>query len=472
MNVLARWWLAQANQSFAHEMLSIAAGAGHAADADAWAASVLACAHRRGLNSSSLSTLAARMAALPSHAPDPAELRRMAVAFDKATTSASATQPVPMKTEQAARIAFNRPAHWSRAAEGQLAPNIPRLHGASASAWLLLAAKFGGGLAKSMFDACVRGGAMAVIKVMDDAGSSQRLSLRDLAGLQQVAHSSGARPELTKPLAGPFVHDVMHVFGAYGVSEVEEQMGDQFAERLLTSLFGIEYDGNFVLPAVTGNEAPVAIDLARPLGAQPSAVSGLHSLIAGKFTAAHGQRLAVAVERAFFSRRPAERFAADLIHDWSGTSAAQCARHAEQILDAHGLLVHLDPAARARVLHTIYGAETPGSLERSIGLLGPARDSAQFQRTLVDWVRFRLAPVVALESGGWLMEFEDFESRAADVIAAGLMLERAAPGSLATTPISTPLGIAENAKGIASLNVREAYPAIRMEVRRALGLSP
>jgi hypothetical protein len=470
MNVFAHWWLAQTNQSLAYRMLSIAADTGHTADADAWAASVLAWAHRRGLASGSLPVLAAQIAALPGHAPDPSELRRMAVALDKASKSLSTTQPVPMKTEQAARDAFNRPAHWSLMADGRLAPNISRLHGESASSWLLLTAKFGSQLAQSMFDACVRGGAMAVIKVMDSAGSSKRLSLRDLAGLQQVAHYSNAQPEWTQPLGEHILHDSMHVFGAYGVSEIEEQMGDRFIQLLLTPLFSVEYGGNFELPAVTGNDAPMAIDLARPLGEQPEAVSGLHSLIVDKFNLAPGQRFRSVVERAFFSRQPVEMFMADLIHDWSGTSAAQCARRAEQILDAHGLLVHLDPASRARVLHTIYGADTPGSLERSVGLIGLARD-AQFQRTLVDWIRFRLAPVVAIESNDWLIPFNDFKSRAADVIAAGMMLERAAPGSLVAAPINTPPGISDSAKGIEGLNVREVYPTIRMEVRRALGLS-
>jgi hypothetical protein len=472
MNRLHRWRLAQTNQALAHEVSSAAARAGHVADADAWAARLLACAQRHGLASGSLPTLAARITALAGHVPDAAELRRMAVALDNARVGVSAVPAVAMKTEQEARIAFNRPAHWSRTTDGRLVPSVPRLQGESASAWLLLTAKFGNELAQSMFDAGVRGGATAVMKVMNDAGSSRSLSLRDLAELQRVAHSDGGQSDFTKPAGELLLHDVMHVFGAYGVSEVQEQMGDQFAERLLTSLFGVEYDGNFVMPAVTGAEAPVTIDVTRPLAEQPDAVSGIHSLIASKFSLARGQQLAGSVERAFFTRRPVEVFSADLVHDWSGTSAAQCARRAEQILDAHGLLVHLDPAARDRVLHTIYGAQTPGSLERSIGLVGAARDGTQFQRTLIDWVRFRLAPTVALKSGGQLMKFDDFESRAADVIAAGLMLERAAPGSLAATPIGTVLGSGPSAPALARLNVREAYPGIRLEVRRALGLPP
>jgi hypothetical protein len=464
------WWLAHANQTLAREVLTLAESAAPGSDADAWAARALACAQQRRLGGGSMPVLVAGLLAVHSGAPSVIDLRRGAWALASIDTDQPSAAALPLKTDEQARAAFNHPKHWSRTAQGLLVPAAP-LQASSTDAWARLTAKFGSALAPRMFDAGVRGGTMAVIKVMDEAGSTKRLGVLDLAELQLVALTDGSPPPLTvyTPVRALSLHDAMHMFGRQGVSEAEEQPGDLFAERTLTSLFGMKRIGNFAVAAVEDGEPVVPLDVNEQLTVQPQALHGVRTLIASKHRDLLVTGVSTAVVRAF-SKRNVETERVDLIQDWSGLDPAQCAGQAEKILDAHGLLAHLAPDARERVLATVYGAQTAGSLEQRVALLGPSRRSRQFQQTVVDWVVYGLSRSIAVESTHSLMPFDEFESRAADVIAAGLMLERAAPGALADAPLETPMDVANTWPGIAGLDVRRAYPAIRLEVRSALGL--
>jgi hypothetical protein len=450
-------WLLQANRQLSDDMLRSAAKAG-ASDPDVWSARILALARQGAPGAGPPPTLLARMVASlnPANPPTVAETRQLAK--DYAATAAS-------RSDEQAWDAFNRPAHWVRGSDGMLAPDPARLRGVSLSAWNALETKFGP-LARAMFDANVRGGMMRILAILDAARSPQPLTVRDLAGLQRIAQTDGMDNPLATPLRELLTHDVMHVFGRYGVAETQELPGDRFAEAMLRSLFKVPTEEDLANAEVFKEPPKIQIDLGQPLDRQPAAVRDIQALIASKFEGVSSQLLRPAVEKAFYTRRPVEIFMADLNHRWTGKSPVQAARQAEQVLDANGLLAHLDPAARERVLFKVYGRPGSNTLEGVVSRNDPS--GPDFKRAFTDWVNFTLAPAVVGEAPDRLISREDFTNRAIDVIAAGLLFERTAPGALAKPPVDTTLTELEQAPGIAELNLRTAYPPVREEVRRNL----
>jgi hypothetical protein len=296
-------------------MLAIAEQAAPAGDADAWAARALACAQQRGLGAGLMPLLAARLLALPGGATSVADLRRLAVDLAGARIGRPAAAAVLLKTDEQARAAFNHPQHWSRTPQGLLLPIGP-LQGASADAWGGLTKKFGDALAQRMFDAQVRGGALAVIEAMDQAGSQMPPTDDDLAALHFVAFSDGSfgLDRADRP------HDEEHTFTGAGVSWVEETYN------------------NYAISATSGLKTP--IDALRPLHQQPELVAEVRSRSRQRPTD-HDfwLHLHVAVDASEMDGPPAE-------------AAAQTERE----LQIDGYLAHLNAVQRNQLRSMIYDA--------------------------------------------------------------------------------------------------------------------
>jgi hypothetical protein len=439
----------QSNLTQANEMLRIAHDLGDP-DADAWAARMLACAHATDLGSGQGPLFVAnRMAIAHGRWPAASELRALAHAAHM--TSVGNTSAAPLRDDAAARSAFNRPTHWVATADGRLAPDASTLRNEAARAWSAATQRFGSDLAMTMFDANVRGGTVAVIAAMDAAGSRQALTVRDIAELQYVAFTSGSPSTLgVNALDAPTLHDAAHSAAGYGVSVHQEIHGDDFSEALINDLFGIEPE--------------IVINRGAPLDQQPSVALQLSQLIDVRFANVSIDSLLQEIEPSFFSPTST---GPQLSHGW-GQSPSEDAHRAEQILDANGLLAHLEPAGRRAVLALIYGAQRPHTFEAIATRLAQSGDRQQFARDVDAWLD-DVADCLRAASSGSLMSRDEFGNHAARAVAFGLLLDRTAPGSLVMGPLDTGLGDADLPMALRQLDLRTTYPPVLREVQRALG---
>jgi hypothetical protein len=335
------WWLRQTNHELAGRLLA-AANRAEPRDPDSWAARALVVAEQRGLRDGSSILLAAEMASTASLGPssnDVNHLRSLAMALHGGSAapalpiggaaSSLGAPVVHLRSEPAARSAYNHPGHWISTADGKLALDASRLHGESARLWAGLTTEFGAALAQSMFDAHVHGGAVAVIDAMNAAGSTKRLTQDHLAALHFVAFADGHSS--TDPF-GVFVatpdrpHDEEHAFTGFGVSWVEETYN------------------NYAFEAARNYEAPVAAT--RPLRQQPQLVAELRSRWRRQL-------------REFDFRSNLHVFVDP--GTVSGPPAAAAAR-TERELQADGFLAHLSAAQRNELRSMLYGrGATPSS---------------------------------------------------------------------------------------------------------------
>jgi hypothetical protein len=377
---------------------------------------------------------------------------------------ASASSLTPARTNAQVQVAYNHPAHWLLRPSGLFAPATNRLAGESAQAWARLSAKFGEPLAEQLFDASVRGGVMSQIALLHSARSGQSLSLRDAAELQAIARSDGNAGALDLTL-----HDVGHATAGYGPAPIQETAGDHFAEFLLTDLFEDKsyLDG---IPPAYREALQVRIDVNRPLSEQPAVMRDLPALIDMYWRRSGADQLGWEVQKLFYTRLPVEIFMTKLNQDWAGRSPNENARELEKVLTTNGQLAHLGPQARERIKALIYPTDGYSSFASICKNFDPATNPASFQRMFVDWVRDRLSPALIAEASRSTITNEEFRSRAADAVAQGLMLERAAPGVLLNSPIGRTLAEAEQIPALRDLDLRNAYPAVWAEVRRALGM--
>jgi hypothetical protein len=455
------WRLAQANRAVASELMKLANKAASVAP-EQWAAKVLALAQSTGMTTDRQILVTARVAAFSGASSTPtttdgqrrriAEVRQLAVDLQIAKSAVSASFPRQAtpnsgaRTTQAARAAFNNPPHWKESAS-LIVPDAASMVGESARAWGAVTSKFGGNLAEKMFDANVRGGALAVMSVMDAVGSKHTLTVLDLTALQYAAITNGTKPTQAVALEEPTLHDTFHSAVGYGVSGLEELYGDSFSESMVNSLFS--------------EDADIRVDLNAPLQAQSAAMQQIKSRIRENFSSTTTD--SIAGELGIY-------LAQAKLGRWTG-SAAQKAQRAEQTLVDNGLLAHLNPAGRQKINALIYGAEQAGSFEAIAARHTNNQNSPAFMRDMNSW-EMRVTSTLQTESKAQKMTRPEFERRAARAIAFGLLLERAAPGSLREGPLSIGLNEVELAPALRTLNLRVDFPRTVLEVQRALGQQP
>jgi hypothetical protein len=367
-------------------------------------------------------------------------------------TAGAAMASNALRDDDAARAAFNHPAHWRVAADGGLAPDDARLEAESARGWAAITGKFGDALAPSMFDANVRGGAMAVISVMDAAASRRTLTVRDLATLQFTAVASGgARAAGVAVPAPPTLRDAAYSIAGCGVSMHQQIHGKQFCDATIGSLFGIEPE--------------IVVSRHRPLGLQLAAALQLSQRIDVRFANVLIHDLLSEI-RPLFMRCVAGGW--QLLHRWNETSAAN-AHRAEQLLDANGLLAHLTPAARHNIMKVVYGPRRLETFEAIAKRWAQSGDLAQFTHEVANWLD-DLAARLRSASRGSLMSREEFTQRAAEATALGLLIDRAAPGLLASGLRNIGVGEADLPPVLQCMDLRTDYPRVLDDVQRALGL--
>jgi hypothetical protein len=232
-------WLAQTNLTQASALLDAVGGD------EALAAQILTVARqspryqgREVLMAQILSSLKhADSATGPSRDGITGELRSLAQRLETmqqpagtaAGTAALREQPgVTLRSDAAARSAYNSPDHWLQTKEGLLVPDGWQLRDASKKLWSRLVSKFGELPAQRLFDAKVRGNALSVLDVLDRVGSKASLQRADLAALHYVAITRGQRwfaradPKL-EPLGA---HDFVHSLTGAGVSKFQEEIND------------------------------------------------------------------------------------------------------------------------------------------------------------------------------------------------------------------------------------------------------
>jgi hypothetical protein len=460
------WWLAQANQTVAGRVAALAERLG-VADTDGWAAGALASARQRGARDGEQVRQAARLTALgwpavaASHKPalSVQDMRRLAHEWSQSPVGE--VRPGMMERNAwrdapAARAAFNHPDHWIDSGDGRLEPDPARLEGESALAWQSLTEKFGAPLAKVLFDAKARGGnAMAVIDALRVAGSRLTLTVRDLGRLQFVCFTNG---KATPDSASLTLHDALH---SYGTSMFEEMYGDAHTEGLVRSLFG------------SGDSNKIPIEPGKPLSEQPDVVQQLKARIRKDFASVTPPDLTYDIRAAFYQTDDwgYESFK----HGWY-SAPSQNARKVAEVLERNGALAHLDAATRTRVNALIHDSTDPNSIESISRTLERALATDSFAgRTFppkfTAWLE-RLNDVLREGSQGRMMTEAQFSDHAAQAIALSLVLERAAPGSLASGPSGIRLNGQALAQPLHALDLRAAYPAALREVREALGLAP
>jgi hypothetical protein len=281
----------------------------------------------------------------------------------------TATRPdaVPLRAEPAARATYNNPPHWISTADGTLVPDAARLQGHSARLWAALGQEFGVPLAQQMFNAQVRGGAVAVIAARNASGGMKRLGTDDLAALHFVAITDGGAalgvPAITLP-APERPHDEEHAFTGFGVSWVQEAYN------------------SCVLDALT--DLNQAVDTSQPLRQQPRTVAELRvRLDRGLAELEFESYLRVHVDRTSLK----------------GTSAAAAAG-VERDLEDEGYLAHLNPSQREQLRAMLYGSQSHprqaaavrrGSVSptlQTIAVRFAARgDEAECDRSLAAWSR-------------------------------------------------------------------------------------
>ena len=454
-------WLLQSNQTAASALLALANKAAPGAP-DAWAAKVLVWAKSQQMTTREQILVAARVAVFSGTSPTfntasgqlqrIAEIRQLAVDLHNAKVPVGNAVPRPTAPEpagqsaRAIRAAFNNPTHWKESGN-LLVPNAASLVGESALAWRAVTSKFKDGLAEKMFDASVRGGALAVMSVMDAERNHQTLTVHDLTALQYVALTHGTEPTLAIALEPMTLHDAFHAAIGYGVTVREEIFGDAFSESMVNLMFG--------------EEADVSVDRTRSLAQQPDLVKQLKSRIREQFASASIETITTEVPLDFVK---------SLLESWSA-SGAENAKRAEQTLNANGLLAHLEPASRQKINNLFYGGKHSGSLQDISASFAVNPDKGALQREVRGWLR-DFESMLQIESKGQAMPFAEFERRAARAIAFALVLERAAPGSLRDGPLSIGLNGAELAPALRTLDLRIDFPKTVREVQNALGLRP
>jgi hypothetical protein len=438
------WVALQAHQSAASRMLALAAHLGER-DPQEWAARVLAFAQARSSGSSADQVLrvAQAVALARGQAPDTQALHALW----------STGEPALWRDDAQARADFNRPPHWSVGADGRFQPDAARLRGAAAQAWSSLTHKFGADLAQRLFDANVRGGAMAVFAAMDAVGSALPVTVSDVARLQFAALTDGT-PRL--PGAGvpsiPTLHDAGHSMSAYGVSVQQEIHGDLFSEGLLDTLFG--------------DDASVVIDRGRALTQQPQATGSLRQAIADQFDKLSLNLMLAELDTAFQTRLVGRQ---QIARDWEGTPYESAVR-AEQILEANGLLAHLSAQGLQAVRALIYGPHGP-TFECLAADFVHSGERQAFVRDANAWLD-DMAGTLRDASPDALMTREQFTRHAAQAVAFGLLIERTAPGSLRMGLLDVPVNEDDLMPAARTLDLRSAYPSVLREVQRALGMAP
>jgi hypothetical protein len=455
--------LHQSNRSVAAQLMTLANKAAPTAP-DAWAAKVLACAQTSNMTTPEQILVAARVAALigkPSKANTAEAQRRLTAEIgqlardfrvEKAAILANAPRSAAPVfaglTTQAAKAAYNNPPHWHQSAN-LIVPDATRMVEVAepALAWGAVTSKFGVNLAEKMFDANVRGGALAVISVLSAAGNQKLLTHVDLTHLQYAAISDGNPPKLAQPVGQPTFHDAFHSATAYGVSAKEENAGDNFSDGLVNSLFSKDCD--------------IHPDITKPLGEQPKIVEQIKLRIREKFEA---------TTTAGITRNLIHDFANAMLGRWTG-SAAEMAQLAERCLTETGTLAHLTPSSQQKVKELIYGTEKAGSFEAIAARYNQSNDLPRFQSELGRW-RKLVDLTVQAESQGQMMSRPEFEHKAALAIAYALVLERAAPGCLREGPLDLGIDKADLPSALRTVDMRVSFPQTVREVKEALGIPP
>ena len=391
--------------------------------------------------------------------------RRMVSEQHRSSNSppAQAAELTPPRSNAQALVAYNHPTHWLQRPTGVFAPNKNLLAGESAQAWSRLTTKFGEPMAERLFDAGVRGGVMSQINLLDAARSDKTLGLRDEAELQGIARSDSKAGALELTL-----HDVGHGTAGYGAAVIEEVKGDGFAEFLLTEVFAGEPSVNAEAEA-SKDASKVRIDLSQPLAEQPSVVRNLSARIHNGARRMSSDEIGWEVKKLLITTTRTGAFSTtELAHNWTGRSPSENAREMENILEKNGQLAHLGPDARARIRELIY-SDMPSSFASTCKSMNPETNPGGFKFMAVYWIENMLIKALKKEAPRSMFPKEEYRSRAADAVAWGLMIERAAPGVLRDSPIGRTLSEAEQTAAVRNLDLRKAYPPVREEVRRAFG---
>ncbi len=426
-----------------------------ASDVDTWCAQMLAGAKRHGFEQDGQALLWAQVAAfkhqkLPSAQAVQAS-RQLAGALHVVSAGGAApdqTRSMTRSTRQTL-VAYNHPTHWSVNSQGRFAPQAKQLQGDSLSAWNRIQSKFGSALSVSLFDSNVRGGAVTMMALMDKVGSQQTLTVRDTADLQYVALTDGGATHHAPSVYEPTLHDAAHTAASYGVSALAEMYGDAHTEDMLRSLFK--------------SQPAVGLDTARSLLRQPEASQALSRHITAVYNRLSVNHMATLVEKTFVSSSSSQL---RLNHNWT-QSPGENAKKAEQVLQANGLLAHLDASSLRSLKSMVYGANKPDTFESIASRFAKSGDPSQFAREIKTWSS-AVGHLVARGATKQAMSEAQFKNKAASSIAWGLMIERTAPGTLSQGPVNAVLSTVP-AK-LLNLNLRIHYPAALNEVRRALGL--
>ena len=453
--------LHQSNRSEAAQLMTLANNAAPTAP-DAWAAKVLACAQTSNMVTPKQILVAARVAALigkPSKANIAEAQRRLTAEIGQLARDFRVEKPailvnaprsaVPVfagLTTQAAKAAYNNAPHWNQSAN-LIVPDATRMVAKPALAWGAVTSKFGLNLAEKMFDANVRGGALAVISVLSAAGNQKLLTHEDLTHLQYAAISDGNPPKLARPVGPPMFHDAFHSASGYGVSAKEENAGDNFSDGLVNSLFS--------------RDADIHPDITKPLGEQPAMVAQIKLRLREKFEA---------TTTAGITRNLIHDFANAMLGRWTG-SAVEMAQLAELALTETGTLAHLTPSSQQKIKGLIYGAEKAGSFEAIAARYNQTNDLPRFQSELERW-RKLVDLTVHAESKDQMMSRPEFEHKAALAVAYALVLERAAAGCLREGPLDLGIDKTDLPPALRTLDLRVVFPQTVREVKKALGMPP
>jgi hypothetical protein len=357
-------------------------------------------------------------------------------------------RPVNYRSDDQARASFNYRKHWRRDEAGRLVPDEKKLSGQPAQMWSAVTNKFGPELARSLFDANVRGGLLAVINALDAAGSKQPLNVEDVTSLQYLALHNGQATPSNNGVDPPSLHDAVHSAVDYGVNELQELYGDVHSEGLLVDVFA--------------EGAIHRLDPRQALTSQTAAVARLSARI----DQAHGgvslDQLAYELRAAFVSGSGA---GLALKEAWTGTPSANT-QQAAKMLSERGLISHLQPQPRQRILALVYGKDRPDSFEAIANRYGASGDRAQFARDVDAWLG-RVGKALTEASANNAMSNAEFRERAARSLAFGLVLEAASPGVLQDGPVDTLL-VNGLPKAVTAVDLRQQFPQKLQEVRQAL----
>ncbi len=480
VNLLLRWTLLQTHRTEAAQLLAVAVRTG-TPNTGLWAAQVL---QHSKLQSSAIAPLLmgdviafAQKVSRGTGTTNARAARKLAHAYSLAgatasgsgsgsalaPTSAAAAKVAPTTAQAGrlsvgkARAAFNNPSHWLETSSGKLVPNAARLQGQSLQAWQSLSTKFGTELSESLFDARVRGASAAsVIDVMQSAGSTKTLTIRDLAELMFVAIGDGRSSNFAGPVDTPSLHDGFHT---YGTSAFEEMFGDAHTEGLVLTVFGA--DGEVPL---------VDLDRGKPLSEQPKAVRQIKAAIKEAQASVPADNIGYEVSATFFKPAAGASGAKVFKHDWARAPEKNAAM-ADSILNGNGLLSHLTVNDRQGVSRLLYDTGNPKSLASISKDFQRTKDRNALASSLGGWTQ-TLAAQVAAAGKPQMMSTRRFNEHAAQALAMGLLLERTSAGVLRKGPVDTSLSNTDLPLSVRQLDLRKSYPAALREVRSALGLKP